>query len=109
MRGDMFNKMHGPIVHERLLEMNQMSPHPIHALDAKPKPMIVYGWVERHAQDKAKAAEEAVEADSNANRSKKNLQQIEIRGGMFLYLCDPLKGSLKLRYKDVTNYQCTKD
>lgn len=53
MRGDMFNKMHGPIVHERLLEMNQMSPHPIHALDADPKPMVVYGWVERRAKEKA--------------------------------------------------------
>ena len=74
MRGDMFNKMHGPIMHERLLEMNQMSPHPIHALEAKPKPMVVYGWIERHAQEKAEAAEKAVEADSNAHRSKKNLK-----------------------------------
>ena len=48
--------------------------HPIHALEAKPKPMVVYGWIERHAQEKAEAAEKAVEADSNAHRSKKNLK-----------------------------------
>jgi hypothetical protein len=53
MRGDLFNKVHGPIVHERLLETNQMSPYPIHVLDAKPKPLLVDGWRERHAEEKA--------------------------------------------------------
>ena len=65
MRGDLFNKMHGPIVHERLLEMNQMSPHPIHTLKTKPAPMVIYGWVERRAVEKA---EEKAASEKKANQ-----------------------------------------
>lgn len=41
MRGDLFNKLHGPADHERLCELNGMSHLPIHMLDAKPAPLRV--------------------------------------------------------------------
>jgi hypothetical protein len=70
MRGDLFNKMHGPIAHERLLDINQISPHPIHALKTEPEPLIVYGWKERHAEEKAAEQARSQPKGQQSNASK---------------------------------------
>ena len=94
MRGDMFNKMHGPIVHERLLEMNQMSAHPIHALEAKPKPMIIYGWVERRAEEKAL---EKATSEQNAAPPASSPPDLRVKAD--------LRGPYTDRFKRTAEYQ----
>ena len=51
MRGDLFNKMHGPAAHNRLMELNQISHEPLCQLDAKAAPVIIDGWEERVKQE----------------------------------------------------------
>ena len=49
MRGDLFNKVHGPARHEQLCYQNQISERPIEALPDKGPKFDVEGWMERWA------------------------------------------------------------
>ena len=53
MKGDLFNKVHGPTKHEQLMELNELSPYPITSLDATAKPLVIEGWRERREEEKA--------------------------------------------------------
>jgi hypothetical protein len=60
MRGDLFNKMHGPAAHARLMEMNQISHEPLSQLSAKAEPIVIDGWAERvKAEAEAQKTSEA--------------------------------------------------
>jgi hypothetical protein len=65
MKGDLFNKGHGPARHEELLEMNQITPFSIDAISEIPKDHRIYGWEKVvEAEKKARlVAEEKAKKD----------------------------------------------
>tara|TARA_B110000971_G_scaffold105983_1_gene108673 strand:+ start:457 stop:4788 length:4332 start_codon:yes stop_codon:yes gene_type:complete len=60
MRGDLFNKAHGPTKHEQLCEMNDIYPQKIQDVPIKTEPLKIHDWAETVKQQKELAAAQVV-------------------------------------------------
>jgi hypothetical protein len=56
MKGDLFNKVHQPADHERLVIANGLSPAKVETLPDKGEKFEVDGWLEKVMKEKAIAA-----------------------------------------------------
>ena len=57
MRGDLFNKAHGPKTHQKLCEMNNIYSQKIQDIPIKTQPLKVDGWAETVREQKLAAAQ----------------------------------------------------
>jgi hypothetical protein len=67
MKGDLFNKCHGPTRHVELMEMNGISTLPLIQLSNVAKPLKIYEWLaERKVENEAKRL-----ANPKSNKKKR--------------------------------------
>ena len=72
MRGDLFNKAHGPDMHQKLCRLNGIHTVSIEHIFPEAEPLEIYGWPERVAKER-KEAQEAAEQQSGASRESKSV------------------------------------
>jgi hypothetical protein len=67
MRGDLFNKFHQPIDHERLCAINGFSPLPLSELEDKIEPMDLRKYVEDWKREQEEKTRLKLNEENNTN------------------------------------------